>query len=437
MEEVSLSVFVWWNRHLDLIGILKGKNDMRAEILSCGTELLLGHISDTNATFLAQSLSPLGIDLYYVSQVGDNLGRIVETLRRAWDRSDLIIMTGGLGPTEDDLTRESISALLGETMQVDPQLEAELRSNFSARKIVMPERNVKQATLIPSARVLANPRGTAPGWFVEKDGHIIVAMPGVPHEMYRMWEEEAIPHLAPYTGGSIFTRIFRVSGLGESAVEERLDSVLHSSNPTLATYAKSDAVDVRVTAKAESREEAEAMVGKMEEQVRAVLGHHIFGTDKETLESVVGRHLLEHKLTLSVMESLTGGLLANTITNNPGSSQYFAGGLVSYSTDLKVQLGVPYETIERYGAVSVETARAMAEAVRHLLQTDYGVGITGVAGPDTLEEKAVGTVYIAIAGPQGLVDGRGPGWRASRVDQKRLAVMAALNLLRLHLEGRK
>jgi len=236
---------------------------VRAEIISCGTELLLGHITDTNATFLAQSLSALGIDLYFVSQVGDNLGRIVETLRRAWERSDLIIMTGGLGPTEDDLARESISALMGETMQVDPKLEAELRGMFAARNARMPERNVKQATLIPSAEALPNPRGTAPGWWVEKDKHIIVAMPGVPREMYRMWEQEAIPRLKPYTGGLIFTRILRVSGLGESAVEERLDGLIHSTNPTLATYAKSDAIDVRITAKAETSEEAERQVAEM------------------------------------------------------------------------------------------------------------------------------------------------------------------------------
>ena len=410
---------------------------MRAEILSCGTELLLGHISDTNATFLAQNLSSLGIDLYFVSQVGDNLGRIVETLRRAWERSDLVIMTGGLGPTEDDLAREAISALLGESMQVDPELEAELRAKFSSRNITMPERNLKQATLIPSAKALPNSRGTAPGWFVEWDGHIIVAMPGVPHEMYRMWEEEAVPRLAPYAGGTLFTRIFRVVGMGESAVEERLDAMLHSTNPTLATYAKLDAIDVRVTAKAESREQAEALVAEMEPQVRKLLGHHIFGTDKETLASVIGRYLTERKQSLAVMESLTGGLLANTITNNPGSSQYFVGGIVSYSNALKAQMGVPLETIERFGAISPETARAMAEAVRDLLKADYGIGVTGVAGPDTQEEKRVGTVYIALAGPQGIVNGRGPGWGGSREDQKRLSVMAALNLLRLHLEGEK
>jgi nicotinamide-nucleotide amidase len=409
---------------------------MRAEILSCGTELLLGHISDTNATFLAQSLSASGIDLYFVSQVGDNQGRIVDALRRAWERSDLVIMTGGLGPTEDDLARESISALLNETMQVEPRLEAELRARFAARNFPMPERNLKQATLIPSAQTLPNPLGTAPGWFVEKDGHVIVAMPGVPREMYRMWEAEAVPRMAKYIGAStLFTRIFRVSGLGESTVEERLDEILHSDNPTVATYAKADAVDVRVTAKAGSHQQAEDMVARVEARVRHLLGQHIFGTDKDTLQSVVGRYLDERQQSLAVMESLTGGLLASTITDVPASSRYFLGGVVASSTDLKIQLGVPHATIEQFGMISAETARAMAQAVRRFLNTDYGLGVTGVSGPEEQEGKPVGTVYIAIEGPQGFVEGRGPGWRSSREDQKRLATLAALNLLRLHLEG--
>ena len=410
---------------------------MRAEILSCGTELLLGHITDTNATYLAQSLPALGIDLYFVSQVGDNQGRIVETLQRAWERSNLVIMTGGLGPTEDDLARESISALLGETMRVDPVLEAELRSLFATRNAVMPERNIKQATLIPSAQAIPNPLGTAPGWWVEKDGHIIVAMPGVPREMYRMWEQEVIPRLGPYTGGLIFTRILRVWGLGESAVEERLDGLIHSDNPTLATYAKSDAIDVRITAKAETHEMAEREVAAMENRAREVLRHHVFGIDKDTLQSVVGKHLSERGQTLAVMESLTSGLLASTITDVPGSFNYFIGSLVTYSAELKVQLGVPREIVERYGGISEETARAMAHAVRESLGADYGLGITGVAGPERQEDKPVGTVHIAIEGPDGVVTGMGPGWRASRDDNKRLAVLAALNLLRLHLEGVK
>jgi nicotinamide-nucleotide amidase len=410
---------------------------MRAEIISCGTELLLGHITDTNATYLAQSLASLGIDLYFVSQVGDNQGRIVETLRRAWERSDLVIITGGLGPTEDDLARESISAMLGETMRVDPLLEAELRGMFATRNSVMPERNIKQATLIPSARPIANPLGTAPGWWVEKDGHIIVAMPGVPREMFRMWEQEVIPRFVPYTGGLIFTRLLRVWGLGESAVEERLDSLIHSNNPTVATYAKSDAIDVRVTAKAETRELAEKQVAEMETRVRAILRHHIFGVDKDTLQSVVGKYLTAHKQTLAVMESLTGGLLSSRITDVPYSSSYFVGGLVTYNDELKVQMGVPREILERYGAISEETAGAMAHAVRERLGVDYGLGITGVAGPDKEEDKPAGTVHIAIEGPGGVISVVGPGWRASRDDNKRLAVLAALNLLRLLLEGVK
>ena len=410
---------------------------MRAEIISCGTELLLGHITDTNATFLAQSLASLGIDLYFVSQVGDNQGRIVETLSRAWERSDLVIITGGLGPTEDDLARESISAMLGEMMRVDPVLEAELRGMFATRNSVMPERNIKQATLIPSARAIANPLGTAPGWWVEKDGHVIVAMPGVPREMYRMWEQEVIPRFVPYTGGLIFTRLLRVWGLGESAVEERLDSLIHSNNPTVATYAKSDAIDVRVTAKAETRDLAEQQVAEMETRVRAILRHHVFGVDKDTLQSVVGKYLTAHKQTLAVMESLTGGLLSSRITDVPNSSNYFVGGLVTYSDELKVQVGVPREILEQYGAISEETARAMAHAVRERLGVDYGLGITGAAGPDKEEDKPAGTVHIAIEGPEGVVSGMGPGWRASRDDNKRLAVLAALNLLRLFLEGVK
>jgi len=408
---------------------------MHAEILSCGTELLLGYITDTNATYLAQSLPTLGIDLYFVSQVGDNQGRIVETLQRAWQRSDLIIMTGGLGPTEDDLARESISALLGETMQVDAKLEADLRAKFAYMKTKMPESNVKQATLIPSAQAIPNPVGSAPGWWVEKDNHIIVAMPGVPREMYRMWENEVVPRLSSHTGGVIFTRILRVAGLGESTVEEKLGSLIHSTNPTLATYAKNDAIDVRVTAKAATIEVAEQQVNEAEIQVREILGNAVFGIDKDTLASVVGDLLQSRNQTLGVMESLTGGLLSSTITDVKSSSKHFIGGIVSYSTDLKAQMGVPKEILEQYGAVSEQTAQAMAYAVRERLGTDFGIGITGVAGPDMQEGKPVGTVHIAVEGPIGVVTVKGSGRSSSREDNKRLAVLSALNLLRRFLEG--
>ncbi len=408
---------------------------MHAEIISCGTELLLGHISDTNATYLAQSLAAQGIDLYYVSQVGDNQQRVVETLRKAWQRSDLIIMTGGLGPTEDDLTRESISSLLGETMSVDPTLEQNLRERFSRIAPAMPARNLKQATLIPSAQTLPNPVGTAIGWWVAKDNRIIVAMPGVPREMHQMWEDEVVPRLSPYINGLLFTRILRVYGVGESAVEQLLDPLLHSNNPTIATYAKSDAVDVRITAKASTRGEAMQLVTQTELQARQVLGNNIFGVAGDTLASVVGHLLTERKQTLSVMESLTGGLLASTITDVAGSSNYFIGGIVSYSTDLKAQMGVPRATLDQFGAVSEQTARVMAHAVRSQLQTNFGIGVTGVAGPDKQEDKPVGTVYIAVEGPDGVITGMGPGWRGARDDQKRRAALSSLDLLRRYLEG--
>ncbi len=408
---------------------------MRAEILSCGTELLLGHITDTNATYLAQSLPTLGIDLYFVSQVGDNQGRIVETLQRAWQRADLIIMTGGLGPTEDDLARESISALLGETMQVDSSLEADLRAKFSYMKAKMPERNVKQATLIPSAQAIPNPVGTAPGWWVEKDNHIIVAMPGVPREMYRMWENEVVPRLGSTTGSVIFTRILRVAGVGESMVEEKLGALIHNTNPTLATYAKNDAIDVRVTAKAATTAEATQQVDAMDAKVREVLGSTVFGTNKDTLASVIGDILQARGQTLSVMESLTGGLLSSTITDVKSSSKHFIGGVVSYSTNFKAQMGVPKEILEQHGAVSEQTALAMAHAIRISLGTDFGMSITGVAGPDMQEGKPVGTMYMAVEGPIGVVTAKSAGRSTSREDNKRLAVLAVLNLLRRFLEG--
>ncbi|MGZ3673950.1 MAG: CinA family nicotinamide mononucleotide deamidase-related protein, partial [Ktedonobacterales bacterium] len=296
---------------------------MRAEILSIGTELLLGQIADTNAAYLAQQLTTLGIDLYYVSQVGDNLDRLSETLRRARDRSELVIMTGGLGPTEDDLSREAIATVLDETPHVDPTLAADLRAFFAGRGIEMPASNIKQAWVLPSVTPLPNPVGTAPGWWAERDGKIVVAMPGVPHEMMRMWENEVVPRLRPRTGAVLFTRTLRVAGMGESTVEERLGDLIHNTNPTVATYAKRDAVDVRISAKAPTEDEARQLVEDYEARARVVLGKHIFGVDRETPQSVVLDLLLAGGLTLATMESATGGLLASMITDVPGSSNAF------------------------------------------------------------------------------------------------------------------
>lgn len=412
---------------------------MRAEILSIGTELLLGQIADTNAAYLAQQLTMLGIDLYYVSQVGDNLDRLSETLRRARDRSDLVIMTGGLGPTEDDLSREAIAAVLDETPHVDPKLEVDLRAFFAGRGIEMPERNVKQAWVLPSVTPLPNPVGTAPGWWAERDGKIIVAMPGVPHEMMRMWEQEVVPHLRPRTGAVLFTRTLRIAGMGESTVEERLDDLIHSTNPTVATYAKRDAVDVRISAKAPTQEEARQRVAEFEARARTILGRHIFGVDRETPQSVALDLLIAGGLTLATMESITGGLLASMITDVPGSSNAFLGGLVAYNADMKAQWGVPRETLETYGVISLETARAMARAVCEQLGAGVGIGITGVAGPALQEDKSVGTVHIAVvsagdaSGAGERVHDTSQHFRGGRAEIKQRAAITALNLLRLHL----
>ena len=414
-----------------------GAASMRAEVISIGTEILLGEILDTNAQYIASRLPALGIDLHWMTQVGDNLDRLSEALRRAWDRSDLILATGGLGPTEDDLTREAIAAVLDEPLSVDGEMEAQLRAFFASRGLVMPERNVKQATLIPSARTIANPRGTAPGWWVEREGRILVAMPGPPVEMERMWEKEVTPRLAKLaTGGVIVSRTLKTMGIGEGSVDEMISPLLGSTNPSLAVYAKADGVHLRITAKAASREEAQRLIAPMEEETRGVLGKTIWGADDETLEAAVGAMLRERALSVATMESCTGGLLASTITDVAGSSSYFKGGFVAYTAEMKIALGVDEELVRRHGVVSQEVARDMARVARERLGADFGIGITGVAGPDPPPGgKPVGTIHIA------LDDGRGPQaisytFAQSRAAIKRRAVTTALFLLRRALLAR-
>ena len=263
---------------------------MRAEIISVGTELLLGNIIDTNAPYRAQGLATLGIDCYYISQVGDNLQRLVETLGRAWERSELILTTGGLGPTQDDQTRDAIAHLLGETPVVDPELEAHVRGFFEKRGVPMPERNIRQAMIIPSAVAIPNPVGTAPGWWVQRSTsagtRIIVAMPGVPFEMKRMWEYEVVPRLRPFCTHIILSRTIKVLGMGESAVEEKIADLMSSVNPTLAPYAKRDGIHLRITAKAPDESTARALIEPVERAVRLRLGNAVFGADDDTPKSM-------------------------------------------------------------------------------------------------------------------------------------------------------
>jgi nicotinamide-nucleotide amidase len=398
---------------------------MRAEIVSVGTELLLGHITDTNASWLAQRLSALGIDCFYISQLGDNLGRLTEHLRRAWERSELIVITGGLGPTEDDLTREAISALLGEAMEVQPDLEVELRAFFARRGMAMPESNIKQATLIKSAQVLRNPIGTAPGWWVERDGRVIVAMPGVPGEMYRMWEHEVVPRLRARQGGAIIlTRTFKVVGIGESAVEELIRPLLASTNPTIATYAKADGVHVRTSAKAPTEAAARAMLDALEPRVREALGRAIYGLDEESLAGVAARLLEQAGLTVATAEEFTGGLIASDLSEAAGAR--FKGGLVS---------AAPPASIGVDDANGPGAQRALDLAVEAVRQFGADLGLALAADVVPREGATPGrrsyTVLVNASGRELA--------RANRLDTtapaiiRRRAVLYALNLLREYL----
>ncbi len=404
---------------------------MKAEIISIGTEILLGEILDSNSQYIASRLPALGIDVYYKHTVGDNLGRLSEVIGMAWRRSDIVITTGGLGPTEDDLTREAVSEVLGEPLESDPDLEAWVRSIFARRSMPMPERNLKQAWLIRSARAIPNPRGTAPGWWVERDGKVIVAMPGPPSEMTRMWENEVAPELRRrHTGAVLVTRTLKTSGLGEASVDEMLSPLLKSTNPSIGIYARADGIHVRIGAKGATPEEAREMIEPVEDEARRILGPVIWGTDDDTFESIVGEMVAERGLTLGAMESCTGGLFADTVTNVPGSSRYFRGSVVTYATEVKELMGVDATVIEEHGVISAETALAMAEAARERLQADIGVGITGVAGPDPQDGAPVGQIHIAVADGRGEPQTLSFVFTQSREAIKRRAVTQAFHLLR-------
>jgi nicotinamide-nucleotide amidase len=404
---------------------------VKAEIIAIGTEILLGEIIDTNSAYIAQQLPELGIDLYYKSVVGDNMGRIRETFERAWNRSDLIITTGGLGPTDDDMTREGIAALLGEEPTVVPELERRLRAFFESRGYPMPESNIKQAWIIPSGRAIENPRGTAPGWWVEKDGRIIVSMPGVPPEMELMWTQLVRPELERRAPGEVLvTRTIKTIGIGEGTVDEMARPLYSTPGIGIGTYARADGVHLRVGAKAATREEAWHRIIPVEQELERIFGNAIWGKDEDTFEGHIRTLFADRNRTLSVMESCTGGLLASTLTDVSGAADYFKGGIVTYWTELKIESGVDPGIIREHGVISAETAIAMAETVRDRLNTDYGLGITGVAGPDPQEDKPVGTVHIGIAGPDGFKSSISSSFNSGRSAVKRRAVTSSMLLLR-------
>ncbi len=300
---------------------------MRAEIVCIGSELLLGDIVDTNTQYLARRLSGIGIDLHHSTAVGDNLGRIVECLRLGTERSDIVLTTGGLGPTDDDLTRESIAALFGETPSVDPVLADSLRTFFELRKMPMTTNNLKQAWLIPSARAIPNERGTAPGWWVTKHGKTVIAMPGPPGEMHHMWEHEVEPNLK--TGEAVIrSRTLKLFNISESRVDEMLKSLTPAANPTVAIYAKQDGIHVRITAKARDDISALRAIAGTEREARGILGDVVWGADDDTLDSVVATLLDGRSLSLAVGESVTAGQLSAMLAGNDRGAAHFRGGII-------------------------------------------------------------------------------------------------------------
>lgn len=377
-----------------------------AELIAVGTELLLGNIANTDAQMISEELSRLGITVHYHTVVGDNPQRLRDALAIARSRADIIITTGGLGPTCDDLTKQTIAEAFQRKLVLHEDILEEIRHYFEDRRGQnMPENNVQQAMLPEGCTVFTNPVGTAPGCAIEDNGTHILMLPGPPYECRFMLENRAVPYLMTLTDGVIVSHNLRIFGMGESAVDETIHDLTTAANPTLAPYAKTGECMLRATAKAATEQEAEAMLRPLIVQVRERLGDVVYGVDVENLDEVVTTLLRERGLTLSAAESCTGGLFSKHMTDLPGSSAYFRGGVVSYATDLKhTLLGVAEQTLETYGAVSAETAHEMAENCRRVCQSDLAVAITGVAGPDSDERgNEVGTVYIALAHKDGTL----------------------------------
>src|SRR5437870_2254761 len=412
---------------------------MRVEIIGVGTEILLGQIANTNAQWISERLAEIGVDVLHHHVVGDNEERIAEAFRLALSRSDAVIATGGLGPTQDDITREGLARALGVGLVRHPEIERFLRDKFARLGRTMPGSNLQQCDVPEGARYILPDRGTAPGLVAEtKEGRRVYAVAGVPAEMREMLQGTILPELAGLAGPSaVVSRVVRVTGVAEARVAEILDDLFRgSTNPTVAYLASSGEVKVRLTAKASTPAEAEALIGPVAEGVAERLGDRVFTSIDEELEQVIGRLLKAGRLKVAAAESLTGGSLAVRLSSAPGSSATFAGSAVVYTAGAKQQvLGVSKETIEGPGVVSEECAREMAAGARRVFEADVAVALTGVAGPDPHDDKPVGTVCVGLAwdGGEWSTSFRAPG---DREMVRRWAEQAALDALRRHLEGR-
>lgn len=379
-----------------------------AEIISVGTELLLGNILNSNAQFIAQQLAQLGIPHYYQTVVGDNPDRLKHAISIACERSQILIFTGGLGPTPDDLTTETIADFFNAPLVENSEVVADITQKFAQRGREMTDNNRKQALIPQGAEILYNPVGSAPGIIWQpRSGVTILTFPGVPTEMKEMWRQIAVPYLKSQGWGQeiIVSRILKFWGLAESSLAEKVADFFDLQNPTVAPYANFGEVKLRISAKASSEEAAYQIIAPVEEQLRQIGGLDCYGSDEDTIASVIGELLTITQTTLSVAESCTGGGLGQLLTSVPGSSRYFWGGVISYDNSVKQSLlGVDPEILAQHGAVSEIVAQQMAVGIRSRLNTTWGISITGVAGPDGgTEIKPVGLVYIGLAGPDDQV----------------------------------
>jgi len=406
---------------------------VRAALLSVGSELLRGDIVDTNAAFLARQLSEIGFQVCRVEQIGDDLEDLTAAFQTAMQRAEVVLCTGGLGPTQDDLTREAIARAVGEEMYLDDLLVQDIETRFASMRRHMPASNMRQAMVIPSATAIPNPNGSAPGWYVRHNGCIVAAMPGPPSEMQPMWREWVQSRLEQLLPGKRFMLALMTFGLGESRVEEQIVDLLNRwPEVTIATYAKEAGVQVHLTVQAATEERVAELGRAAEAAVRERLGESIFGSGDTTLSAAVGKLLDRQDRTVAVMESATGGELASMITDHPGSSRHFLGGIVAYSRDVKQAHGVSAEIMDRHGLVSAQTAQSMAQACRDAFGVDAALAVTGIAGAESVEGKAPGTCYVALSldGVDTVREIHRPG---SRETSKHFFAQSALDLLRRHL----
>lgn len=410
---------------------------MNAEIIAVGTELLMGQIANTNAQYLSSRLADLGINVYYHSVVGDNPARLKACLKQALERSDVVITTGGLGPTKDDLTKETVAEVFGLPMVLHQESLDYISEYFEKQNRRMSENNVRQAYFPEGSEIVPNHKGTAPGCIVQQGGKIVIMLPGPPRELIPMFEETIFPFFEGKTNQVIGSRMLKIFGIGESEIEMRImDLIDNQSNPTIAPYAGTGEVSLRVTARGRDRKEVETLIAPVIKEIRERLYPHVYSEAGETLEEVVLKLLKEKGWTLSTAESCTGGMLASRIVSVPGASEVFDRGFITYSNEAKIQeLGVSQDTLDRWGAVSRETAEEMVMKLVEKTKTAAGLAVTGIAGPGGgTPEKPVGLVYVAAA-LNGRVESVELNLRGERERIRTVSCHHALDLLRKMLLG--